>query len=403
MSKTEHSKDELIIKFLNNTIDENELLLLEIWITSSENNKTLFENITNKKWVTSELTKVYSIDENAGWSSITKALQSESRTSFKNYLTGRWVAAAILIIGLGTGLWLFNFNPSELALNSTPINISNSDIKAPESVKAILTLADGRNINLEDASNGKLVSEQGVVVTKTKEGKIIYNVNKNPISKIAQENKLFVPKGSKPLRLVLSDGTEVWLNSGSTLIYPSRFVGTERKVKMSGEIFFDIAKNPKMPFKVNANGIETLALGTQFNINAYPDDYVSKITLIEGKIKVEKHNSNNKKDILFVKPGQQVVGANQLELINTINLNEVMAWKNGLFYFEGAPIRTIMNQISKHYNVTVEFKDEIKYSFVMKTSRNVPISELLKIMELTNLVHFKTEGNKIIVMSNKYD
>jgi transmembrane sensor len=200
---------------------------------------------------------------------------------------------------------------------------------------------------------------------------------------------------------VLSDGTEVWLNTGSSLTYPSKFVGIDRTVKMTGEVFFDVAKNPTMPFKVIANGIETRALGTQFNINAYSDEPMSKITLIEGSIKVVSKKSNNQIDYLIVKPGQQVLGADRLQLIDNANLDEVMAWKNGQFYFEGANIRTIMGQISKYYNVNIEYKEDIRYSFVMKTSRTVPVSELLKIMELTDLVRFKIDGNKIIVMGNK--
>ncbi|SEA62305.1 FecR family protein [Flavobacterium gillisiae] len=399
MSNIQPQIDELIIKFLNGTLDDNERGTLDNWITASDANAKIFENLTNEKWVTGELGKMYSIGENAGWNTIVTALNSEVEIKSNKHFWYKWVAAAIIVVALGSGYWSYIMNNSDF--NQTPLKEFAIDIQAPATNKAILTLADGTKIVLEEASNGKLVAEGDVQVTKTEGGKIIYEDSKNNGSSVVNENTLFVPRGSKPVQLVLSDGTEVWLNTGSSLTYPSRFVGIDRKVKMTGEVFFDVAKNPAMPFKVMANGIETQALGTQFNINAYSDEPMAKITLIEGSIKVERKKSNTEKDHLIVKPGQQVLGANHLKLIENANLEEVMAWKNGQFHFEGANIRTIMGQISKFYNVDVEYRDDIKYSFVMKSSRSVPVSELLKVMELTDLVRFKIEGNKIIVLANK--
>lgn len=391
--------DELIIKFLNGTLDNAERNTLEKWIKASDTNNKVFENLTNKKWVARELGSIYSFDENAGWNTILTSLKTESEDTSKNYFWHKWVAAAIFIISLGSGYWTYKMNNSGFDINQTQEQRFATDIKAPESNKAILTLANGDQIVLDEASKGKLVTQGGVEVTKTEDDQIIYKGKKNAGDNVIRENTLFVPRGSKPVRLLLADGTEVWLNTGSSLTYPSQFVGVDRKVKMTGEVFFDVAKNPAMPFKVMANGIETRALGTQFNINTYSDEPVAKITLIEGSIKVERKN-NNTNDNLIVKPGQQVLAGNQLKLIENANIDEVLAWKNGQFYFEGANIKTIMNQISKFYDVEIEYKDVINYSFVMKTQRNVSVSELLKIMELTDLVRFKIDGNRITVMGN---
>lgn len=403
MSNLQPQIDELIIKFLNETLDNTERIVLEEWIAESEANKKTFENLTNKKWVKTELVKIYEFDENAGWDSIATSLNQKDGDSSTRQYWYKWGAAAVIFIALGTGYWsyLLNNNNQTTDKNLTQQQRFGNDIKAPETTKAILTLQDGRKIVLEDASNGKLVTEGDVEVTKAANGQIIYKGQKKNKSNIVTENTLFVPKGSKPIRILLADGTEAWLNSGSSLTYPSKFVGTDRKVKMTGEVFFDVAKNPLMPFKVIAKGIETRALGTQFNINAYSDDPFAKITLVEGSIKVERKKSNNETDNLIVKPGQQVFAADQMKLIDKANIDEVMAWKNGKFYFDGANIKTIMGQISKYYNVNVEYQDNVKYSFVMKISRTEPASELLKIMELTDLVRFKIEGNTITVMENK--
>jgi ferric-dicitrate binding protein FerR (iron transport regulator) len=392
--------DELIIKFRNKTLDHSERIVLEEWINALDTNKKVFENLTDKEWVATELEKIYEIDENAGWETIATSLNPKREDSPTRQNWYKWVAAAIVLIAVGSSYWSYKFNGchEQLDKNLSQEQRFGKDIKAPESNKAILTLADGREIVLEDSSKGKLATEGDVEVTKAADGQIIYKGKNEIVNNVVNENTLFVPRGSKPLRLLLSDGTEVWLNSGSSLTYPSKFVGVDRKVKMTGEVFFEVAKNPAMPFKVMANGIETKALGTQFNINAYSDEPITKITLVEGSIKVERKKNRRLTDNLIVKPGQQVLGGEHFKLIEKANIDEVMAWKNGQFYFGGANIKTIMNQISKYYNVDVEYKDDVNYSFVMKISRTEPISELLKIMELTDLVRFKIDGNKITVM-----
>lgn len=396
--------DELITKFLNGTLDNSEGTVLEDWINASDANKKVFENFSNKEWVATELEKIYEFDEDAGWETIATSLNSKSEGGSIRLYWMKWVAAAVVLITLASsGYWFSMFSGSDEALvaNLSQEERFGKDIKAPESNKAILRLADGRKIVLEDSSKGKLVTEGGVEVTKTGDGQIIYKGKKETRSNVVNENTLFVPKGSKAVRLVLADGTAVWLNSGSSLTYPSQFTGVDRMVKMTGEVFFDVARNPSKPFKVMANGVETQALGTQFNINAYSDEPIAKITLVEGSIKVARKKNKGIVNPLIVKPGQQVLGAEDLKLIDHANIDEVMAWKNGQFYFEGANIKTIMNQISKYYDVDVVYKGNINYSFVLKISRTVPISELLKIMELTDLVRFKIDGNKIAVMEFK--
>ena len=396
--------DDLISKFLKGTLDNSERTVLEDWINASDANKKVFENFSNKEWVATELEKIYEFDENAGWETIATSLNSKREGGSIRLYWMKWVAAAVVLITLASsGYWFSMLRGSHEALVGilSQEERFGKDIKAPESNKAILTLGDGRKIVLEEVSKGKLATDGAVEVTKAADGQIIYKGKKETRSNVVNENTLFVPKGSKAIRLVLADGTAVWLNSGSSLTYPSQFTGVDRMVKMTGEVFFDVARNPSKPFKVMANGVETQALGTQFNINAYSDEPIAKITLVEGSIKVARKKNKGIVNPLIVKPGQQVLGAEDLKLIDHANIDEVMAWKNGQFYFEGANIKTIMNQISKYYDVDVVYKGNINYSFVLKISRTVPISELLKIMELTDLVRFKIDGNKIAVMEFK--
>jgi ferric-dicitrate binding protein FerR (iron transport regulator) len=165
---------------------------------------------------------------------------------------------------------------------------------------------------------------------------------------------------------------------------------------ITGEAYFEIKKNASMPFIVKqANkDAEVRVLGTHFNINTYDDEAFMKITLLEGKVDVSANHNH-----LLLKPGEQAqVSSSVLKKSGDINISEVMAWKNGTFYFDGDDIKTIMRQVEKWYNVEIIYQDDINYSFVAKISRDVNASQLFKILELTDLVHFKIEGNKITVM-----
>jgi len=392
--------DELIIKFLNGTITPDENIGLINWINDSEGNKQIFENITNKEWVAIELDKINEFDENAGWGTISSSLkQSERLNKRKDKKWYQFAAAATIMFALSIGSWFYLQNVKRIPSQNLSQKVRfGKEFKPPKSNNAILTLSDGREIILKNSAKDKKITVAGVEVTETKDGQVIYKVKNRDDNNVIIQNTLAVPRGSKPLQLVLVDGTKVWVNTGSSVIFPSKFIGVDRKVKMTGEVFFEVAKNKHMPFKVMANGVETEALGTQFNINAYSDEPNTKITLIEGSIKVEKRKNKLLIGSLIVKPNQQVIAEDRLSLTNTANISETMAWRNGQFYFEGANIKTIMNQISKWYNVDIEYKGNIDYSLVLKISKDVPMSELLKIMELTDLVRFKVEGKKIIVM-----
>jgi transmembrane sensor len=304
-------------------------------------------------------------------------------------------AAAIFILATGTLTFLLwkNNGPGTGALGKNEFAKSNNDIKPPSRNKALLKLADGTTIQLDSTNAGTLAIQDKIKVIKQADGRITYKGNGT--DKISY-NTLTVPKGSTPVKLVLADGSEVWLNVASSITYPTAFTGNERQVEISGEAYFEVAKNKEKPFIVkrsNSNAAVKV-LGTHFNVNAYEDERVMKVTLLEGSVNVSTDAASQ-----VLHPGQQAQLYNQtIRLINDADIEEVMAWKNGRFYFEGADIKTVMRQVEKWYNVEVKFEADIPYSFVAKISRDVNVSELLKIMALTDLVHFKIENNKIIVM-----
>ena len=301
------------------------------------------------------------------------------------------VAAAIVLFGVSLYfLWPSSIKQQNKTVATKPV--LKNDVAPPLNNKAVLTLGDGTKINIDSAGNGVFAKQGSVNVIKQKDGQIVYKGNANTVT----YNTITVPKGSKPLRLNLADGSEVWLNVASSIVYPTAFTGHERKVVITGEAYFEIAKNVAKPFIVQqANSdMQVRVLGTHFNVNTYDDEFAIKVTLLEGALDVSKSN-----DHVMLSPGQQAqVYVSTIRKSNDVDLNEVMSWKNGTFYFDGADIKTIMRQVEKWYDVDVEYKDDVRYSFVANISRDVNASQLFKILELTNLVHFKIEGNKITVM-----
>ncbi len=312
---------------------------------------------------------------------------------FRNRIK-RFVAAAAIIIVLFSiaGYYLTHNKTSHKNLaSSTSTNIIEvNDVAPPTGNKAMLTLADGTKVYLDSTGAGTLATQGSVQVIKKPNGEIVYS---GSASNAVTYNTLSLPRGSKPIRLVLADGSLVWLNTASTVTYPTAFIGKERKVVITGEAYFEVLKNTSMPFYVSYKDMTVEVLGTHFNVNAYEDEKETKVTLLEGAVNVSLGQKTG-----ALKPGQQaVVNIGNINIRNSADIDEVMAWKNGQFYFPGTDIKTIMRQIEKYYNVDVEYKDNIPYRFVAKISRDVNVSQFLERLELTNLVHFKIEGKKIIV------
>jgi transmembrane sensor len=301
-------------------------------------------------------------------------------------------AAAILIFGTAGLLFLKN-NQTVKPLKNTKTTIAVHDV-APGSNKAILTLASGKVISLNDIANG-IISKQRDLTVKKQNGGIVEYVasaedkDENPVT-----NSISTPRGGQ-YQLVLSDGTKVWLNAASSLKFPSFFAGRNRTVELTGEAYFEVAKNKKMPFIVKFNDANIEVLGTHFDIKAY-DDEDTKATLAEGSIKISK---NSQQKILV--PGQQVVVskvADNLE-VSPANMDEALAWKNGYFIFHDASIQSIMKTAARWYDVDVAYDADIRNKkFGGRVSKYKNISELLKNMELTGTIHFKIEGRRITVM-----
>lgn len=306
----------------------------------------------------------------------------------------RWAAAAAIILLLGTGYYSFTTHKGkdEQEEFAKIEQLDTPDIAPPNTANAVLTLANGQKIILDSSGNGTLALQGSVNIVKLADGQIAYRGGDNEVS----FNTLSNPRGSKVITLLLADGSKVWLNAASSLRYPTAFTGKERKVEITGEAYFEVAHNPAMPFVVSKGGTSIKVLGTHFNVNAYDDESSLDVTLLEGSVSVATAHSIQPK---VIQPGVQarVEKDGAIDLDNSVDLNEVMAWKNNLFSFKGADIESIMRQVSRWYNVEVVFKRPITEKFYAEVSKSTSVSTLLEMLQATKAVKFKIEGNTITV------
>lgn len=268
------------------------------------------------------------------------------------------------------------------------------DIVAPKTTKAVITLANGKLVLLDSIVNGLVALQSNVNIVKLANGSLAYKTSTGKMLKEEQYNTLFNPRGSAVVDLTLSDGTHVWLNAGSSLTYPVAFIGKERKVTISGEAYFEVAKNAAMPFKVKKGQSNWVVevLGTHFNVNTYDDEPATKITLLEGLVKVTSANASN-----TITPGQQAQVDADIKVINNIDVDNVMAWKNGQFVLEGTNIKKLMRQVSRWYNVDIVYKGAIaEKEFGGSIDRNVSLSRLIQALE-ENGVKCELDGNVVLM------
>ncbi len=322
--------------------------------------------------------------------------------SFNLYYLKSFSIAAMILLTITTGIYFYSNRTIQVEEQFVEINVKNDIL--PGNNKAILTLANGSKISLDDAANGLLASEGNIAITKTENGEIVYEKNNleknNDILNHAAINTIQTPKGGK-FQVRLPDGSKVWLNSASTLSYPTAFTGSERKVKLKGEAYFEIASNKKIPFRVESDGQIVEVLGTHFNINSYDDEDFTKTTLLEGSVKVILHS---KSDVLgktrMLKPGEQsLTNSSQSGIrIENADTEKAVAWKNGYFKFKNTPIQQIMREVERWYDVELVYEGTMPTDeFTGFISNEVNISGVLKILEQSGGVKFSVKGKKIKV------
>lgn len=302
-----------------------------------------------------------------------------------------WAAAVLTGILIGSYFLFLNKNLAPADHNAIAQQIQKEDIQ-PGGDKAVLTLADGTRVILDSTGTGLVAMEGDVKVLQLKSGELTYNDSGSQTGQV-QYNTVQTPRGGQ-YQVTLPDGTKVWMNSLSSLRFPTKFVGQNRKVEVSGEVYFEVAHNEAMPFIAGYKDIDVEVRGTHFNMNVYDDEPMAKVTLLEGSVYVKSGNNG-----AVIKPSQQAVirGSNAPEVRSDVNLDEVMAWKNGLFYFDEADVKTVMRTLSKWYDVHVSYEGDVPdRKFAGEMQRNLTLSQVLSLLG-QNQINYQINGKDLII------
>ncbi|MHA4896384.1 FecR family protein [Pedobacter sp. PWIIR3] len=378
----------LIAAKINGAISDKEQAELDGWLNSSASNQERYETYLNEQELDKKLRSYHQVDSAALFEKVESGIRSKPvRNKRINLWTKIGVAAAISTLIISAGLW---FNGRKAGGENINEIQYSSDVN-PGVKGATLTLANGKKINLTTGANGELAKEAGVSISKTANGKLIYKI----IGTADDEgmNTLSTANG-ETYEVILPDGSNVWLNSASSLTYKASLLEKgKRKVALTGEGYFEIAKDKVHPFIVSSGNQQVEVLGTHFNVNAYHDEKVFRTTLLEGSVKL---TDNGMESILV--PGIQAVNSNgQINQIK-VDTELAIAWKNNKFIFDRVPIEEIMRMIARWYNLKVVYEGEIPSgTFWGSVSRFENVSKALIPLEATGNVHFKIEGRTIFV------
>ncbi|MDR6783390.1 transmembrane sensor [Pedobacter africanus] len=390
MLENEFHISKLIASYMKETLTDQEQKELDAWLSVSLDHQQLLEELSLESHLNQELIYFSGANKNSVWGKVQNELDRDIKmNSSIRKLWPRIAVAVTILITVSVGLILYLNNGMQNSINQ----VSYSSDIAPGKHGATLTLANGRRIRLNDAGNGEIANEGGMILTKTADGQLVYEI-KDANGFPEKINTLNTAKGETYI-LTLPDKSKVWLNAASRLTYSTTLkVRGVRRVKLEGEAYFEIAKDKIHPFVVESRGQQVEVLGTHFNVNAYNDEPIIATTLLEGSVKVI--DGANKQ---ILKPGEQALNNSQKIKVEKVNIESITDWKDGEFSFNYVDFKTAMRKIERWYNV--EFIYDPSLPAEMQTggwiSRNNNLSSVLKLIESSGLVHFRIDGRKIYV------
>ena len=391
-----------LFRRLQGTLDPAGEAALEQWLLSQPaESRQFYTSATEWKVITRALQRFYQVDESAALKDVWHRIhQDNSHAVAPSTIRPRWIrwaaAAAVTLLVVGAGAaWLIHHQHT---INSTnlPLAARYNSNALPGGAKATLELSDGSVVVLDSAAKGEL-ARQGEALVHKDDGALLYEATGKQATAITY-NRITTPRGGE-YEVKLPDGTHVWLNAASSLRYPTTFSGKERAVELTGEAYFEVAAISNQPFRVTVADAHQApmkidVLGTGFNIKAYADEPTRTATLVNGKISV----ANGTEQTILAPLQQARINENSSRItVLKPDIDAVLAWKAGLFYLEDASIRDIMREISRWYDVDIVYDGQISQQFVGKIPRNMPLIDVLKVLESTGWVHFQVAGKIITV------
>ncbi|RFZ85283.1 FecR family protein [Mucilaginibacter terrenus] len=385
----------LFDRYYNNTASQSERDELFAIIDAGQQDEEL-AHLISQTWDELNTTEPFFTKEKSAsiLSNITKQNESLGHQSKGSIIMWAKVAvAAMLIVCAGAAVFQqIKKRPAKQQVVARAKRPAHDAL--PGGNKAVLTLANGQTIVLDDAQNGTLAKQGATIIKKAADGQLVYNAAAAAETSDARAmNTIATPRGGQ-YQIILPDGSKVWLNAASSISFPAHFTGSSREVTITGEAYFEVTKNKAMPFRVKTNEAKIEVLGTHFNVMAYDDENVMKTTLLEGAVNISSGNFS-----AALKPGQQaqIHRSGQNRVVDDVDVDDETAWKNGIFQFRDAGIDVILRQASRWYDVDVTYKGKVpQREFTGHLSRNVRASELLKMLKYTG-VNVEIEGTTIIV------
>jgi transmembrane sensor len=408
--------DLIALKYIREeNLTPEETVMLYTWLNAAPGREAMLESIKNGDEETmANLSRLHAIGQELDPKRVITRLELEghfqaSDSSVPILVTnptssGRrsrpWLAAASVIVLLGAASWWVMSHRPAPATPAVHVTVA-ADVR-PGGNKAMLTLADGRQIALDSAANGVLAAQQNMTVSKLSGSQLAYQHAATTTTMALAYNILSTPKAGQ-FSLTLADGTRVWLNNASTLRYPVAFTGVARSVEITGEGYFEVAKDAVHPFRVvvhkgasDTGPISTIeVLGTAFNVMAYEDEPTECTTLISGSVRFSRGNHSA---LLHVDEQSALDDNGALHVIPNVNVQEVTAWKNGYFHFDHSSLENTMRQLARWYDIDVHYEGQLlPQQFMGKIQRNLPLSVILKGLE-NDQIHFKLQGRELTVM-----
>ena len=387
----------IVAKMLTGELSSQEKDILNNWIKADADNIKLFDRLTDKAYLADQL-KTWNDDaDEIGWEKLQARIRPQQQSNIRRLSHRALKYAAVLfpfVLFCALGWYFYSKNNTVSKQSAQLVKV---DI-LPGSNKARLILSNGKQIELGGPGERSIKEEGGTSIRLTG-NQLAYERQAMGDNNLTANtfNTVVTPRGGE-YQVTLPDGTKVWMNAASSLRYPTKFTGSDRKVYLSGEAYFEVTKDAAHPFIVNARKMDIQVLGTKFNVKAYADEDYDKTTLTEGHVRLTAITGGNKADLY---PGfQSTIGYSDNHIqIDRANTEEALAWKNGMFIFDSEPLESIMRKISRWYNIDVDFSNPAlkQYHFTGRIKRQENVQHMLNMITETARVKFKLNNRTLTI------
>lgn len=391
----------LILEDLKDGLTPTERQELDTWLQENDDNYKLYEELMDQDMLMNDLNEMKTYDHQVAYEKLSQKIFHPEPPGRRLYFRIWWYMVAAVLVLVAAGITYFSLNKTGKPVpKSAVVAQKKAPGLPPDSKKAVLILADGSTISLNEMKDGALAQLGNVLVQKNKNGLLQYKLTGAPAS-TSSFNTIRTPRGGE-YQVMLADGTRIWLNSASTLQFPVYFTGNDRRVALTGEAYFEIESSllpggQKKPFIVAVDDMEVQAVGTTFNISAYKEDDHSQTTVVEGLVKVNRNNNTS-----MLTPGKKLIAKDNKVTVEDADIKQEIAWKNGNFVFHNTSLKMVMNELARWYDVDVAYDTGVPtLHFSGEVARDTNIKNVLQMLEYTGGVSFTVSNRNITVHPGK--